>query len=319
MKNSNYKLSIIIPTYNTDKYIFKLLNNIIAQKHDENLEIIIIDDGSTDDTRKIVNEYLKKNNFIKYYYQENKGVSSARNYGLSVSNGEYIWFVDSDDILPDNTIKRLFEDVFNNEDVSVDIIQSHYIISKKQKNFTNTKNIGIKLSNNSYNSLGLCSNIISLKFLFNEGLTINEQLKYTEDMDFMLQLLGRAKSIYTIDYPIYIYTQDRVNSATKKITLKRIKDLLYFVDKWSNIKDSKYLSNFEVNDFIGYQYCILLALTYSYKESSEELDEIKKELRSKKYLLKKCRNSKVRLVSFCLKIFGYKKTCKLLSYWLKIK
>ena len=87
--NNDIDLSIIIPVYNLEKYISDCINSIIKQVTDEyNLEIIIIDDGSTDNSATICKEFCKKYNYINYNYQENSGVSAARNYGLKKARGK---------------------------------------------------------------------------------------------------------------------------------------------------------------------------------------------------------------------------------------
>ena len=97
------KVSVIIPVYNVEKYIKKTLDSVINQTY-RNIEIIIIDDGSTDNTFKICEKYqLNKN--VKIIKQINKGVSNARNNGLKIATGEYILFVDGDDYIEKNTLK----------------------------------------------------------------------------------------------------------------------------------------------------------------------------------------------------------------------
>jgi len=89
--------SIIIPAYNADKYISETINSVLSQSYAD-WELIIVDDGSTDKTAEIVKQFCKKDNRIKYYYQKNSGVSVARNFGLNKAKGEYISFLDADDI-----------------------------------------------------------------------------------------------------------------------------------------------------------------------------------------------------------------------------
>ena len=90
------KVSVIVPVYNTYDYLNKCLDSLVNQSF-KDYEIIIVNDGSTDDSEKIIKKYQKKYSNIKYYYKENGGLSSARNYGIKYANGDYIAFVDSDD------------------------------------------------------------------------------------------------------------------------------------------------------------------------------------------------------------------------------
>jgi len=91
------KVSVIMPTYNSAHFISKSIESVINQTY-PNWELIIVDDGSTDNTRNIINEYIQLDKRIKYFFQQNKGVSSARNKGISISNGVFVAFLDSDDL-----------------------------------------------------------------------------------------------------------------------------------------------------------------------------------------------------------------------------
>ena len=102
-------ISIIIPVYNVEKYLKKCINSVINQSH-KNLEIILIDDGSTDKSGIILDEYAKIDERIKVYHKKNGGLSSARNYGIKRSNGNYICFIDSDDFIS----KYMIENLLNN-------------------------------------------------------------------------------------------------------------------------------------------------------------------------------------------------------------
>lgn len=92
------KVSIIIPSYNYGKYIGETLKSLIAQTY-QNWECIVIDDGSKDDTRQVVNKFAEQDERIKYFYQDNAGQASARNHGLRFAKGKYIQFLDADDLL----------------------------------------------------------------------------------------------------------------------------------------------------------------------------------------------------------------------------
>lgn len=103
MKNEDILVSVIVPAYNAGKYLGFCLDTVIAQTH-KNLEIIVVDDGSTDNTGKICDEYANKDSRIKVIHQENHGVAFTRNVGLDKATGEYIAFIDSDDYVKSNYI-----------------------------------------------------------------------------------------------------------------------------------------------------------------------------------------------------------------------
>lgn len=110
------KLSIIIPMYNAEKYITRLLVSCYQQDLEESLyEVIVIDDGSIDKSKDIVSEWQHTHNNLVYRYQDNAGQGLARNYGLSIAQGEYVWFVDSDDEIEQNCLGKLVEEAFSKE------------------------------------------------------------------------------------------------------------------------------------------------------------------------------------------------------------
>ena len=115
----NKLISVVVSIYNMEKYLDKCINSIINQTHKE-LEIILIDDGSTDNSRTIAEKYSKIDKRIKYYYKKNGGLSDARNYGIKKATGEYIGFVDSDDYLEKEMYEELYKNIIKyNADISV--------------------------------------------------------------------------------------------------------------------------------------------------------------------------------------------------------
>lgn len=113
----NELISIIIPVYNVEKYIGKCIDSLIKQKYD-NLEIILIDDGSSDNSGEICDKYAKKDKRIKVIHKKNSGQADSRNIGISKASGKYIGFVDSDDYIDKDYYNRLYKTlVKNNADV----------------------------------------------------------------------------------------------------------------------------------------------------------------------------------------------------------
>lgn len=103
-------ISIIVPVYNTEKYLARCIESLIKQTY-KNIEIILVDDGSTDSSGSICKKYAANDNRIKYYYKENGGQGSARNIGIDKSNGDYIAFVDSDDYVEHNMYEILLKNL----------------------------------------------------------------------------------------------------------------------------------------------------------------------------------------------------------------
>lgn len=118
MSSTSPKVSIIIPIYNTAKYLPDCLDSILTQTY-QNLEIILIDDGSTDNSSKIADDYATKDSRIKVVHQKNQGQSTARNHGLRLAAGDYISFIDSDDCIKSTFITDLLNAYTNNTSLSI--------------------------------------------------------------------------------------------------------------------------------------------------------------------------------------------------------
>lgn len=129
-------VSVIIPVYNSKEYLGKCLNSILEQTY-RNIEIILVDDGSTDESGKLCDEYQRKDKRVSVFHQKNQGQGAARNYGLSKANGKYIAYVDSDDFLQINYIEKLH---FLLKQYNADIACCDFVVSNKsfKKNINET-------------------------------------------------------------------------------------------------------------------------------------------------------------------------------------
>ena len=234
------KVSIIIPAYNVENCIKRCLDSIINQIY-KNLEIIIIDDASTDKTKKIINEYAQKDDrIIPFYQSTNKGVSAARNIGLKASTGEYIMFVDSDDSLTKEAIRRLI-DVANKYDS--DYVDSYHLFEYKKTNgklikFTEKKvPKKILVMGNVKNNpkITTMTSYITGKLIKKDligNLLFDETLKCYEDLVFEQNLKSRVNNYVFLNRVIYIYYQ-RPNSLVNSLG----KNHLCFMDAAKKVKE----------------------------------------------------------------------------------
>lgn len=132
---SNELITIVIPVYNVKKYIERCIKSVINQTY-KNIEIILVDDGSTDESGDICDEYAKKDNRIKVIHKKNGGLSDARNFGIDAANGKYISFVDSDDFVTNNYVEVLYNLIKNNDsDISVCIWKNIFEDNKTKKSY----------------------------------------------------------------------------------------------------------------------------------------------------------------------------------------
>lgn len=214
--NDNILITIIIPFYNSEKYIENCLYSVINQSY-TNLEIILINDGSTDNSGNICKRI--KDNRIKYIDKINEGVSKSRNLGIKLSSGEYLCFIDSDDYIEKDYIQQFINHIKN--DINI-YIQGMNIIKNGIKCVHNYANLGRqniysifkknKLSHNGF----ACGKLYKKSFLISNNILFNANIKFSEDLIFILSCLIHTDSIYYIDSNSYNYII-RNNSASCKI------------------------------------------------------------------------------------------------------
>lgn len=217
------KISAIIPAYNCDKFIESTIKSIQEQNY-ENIEILIINDGSTDNTLQICEKLASIDDRICIINQINSGVSKARNTGLDHATGDYIHFVDADDKL----VRNLYSKISQYLDDDYDVIRFDY-----KKN--NEKDIEFKTLINNVNHEEIENQIIKkiLKFemtayvwqiLFKntKNVRFNEKLKTIEDNAFCIELFFNCNSMLITNEKLYEYNVTNMNSATRNIDKTRI-------------------------------------------------------------------------------------------------
>ena len=229
-------VSVIIPVYNVEKYIDKCLESVVNQTY-KNLEIIVINDGSTDESEEVIKKYLNKHSNIKYIYQENKGVSSARNAALTYANGKYVMFIDSDDYIDKYTIEKMY---FNAEKYDSDMVVCGHVrfyddISRKEifnyynyqdRLFDRNKvfNLMLELKVKGY----LCDKLFKRESLINNNFVL-EPNRYIEDWFPVIKYVSKCDNISFVGEPLYYYRQ-RSSSALHTIKPKLLEDYVYAVN-----------------------------------------------------------------------------------------
>ncbi len=209
------KLSIIMPAYNVEKYVGKAISSILSQDY-KNLELLIVDDGSTDETAKIAKRYSANDVRAIVLSKQNGGLSDARNYGLERATGDYVLFVDSDDFIEPNTIGKLMK-YSNDRALDVCVFGYYYDIYEHGK--THTEKVVVepgkiitrgskrtKIANASM--LGYAWNkLYDRQFLSINNIKFERGLSYIEDIIFNEQVYQRANKVGFYDQPIYHYVQ----------------------------------------------------------------------------------------------------------------
>lgn len=280
---SNIKISIIIPVYNTEKYIKKCLNSIVKQSID-NIEIIIVNDGSPDKSDIIIKEFEKKYNNIIYLVKENGGLSSARNLGLSYATGEYIGFIDSDDYVKEDMYLKLYTKAIE-EDADIVICDMKYDKNGEDISGTCFEDFGTLnkyeamskyLEHNYFKSHA--QNKIYKKKLFN-NIRFPEG-KLFEDVATFYKLVDQSERVSFVNEKLYIYNQDNSESITKKkFNLKNLELLMAWEEMHEYLRENNYKEDIINRSIIMYYKAVkvLVKMLYCGNSyiSSNELKDIK--------------------------------------------
>lgn len=235
----NDLISIIVPVYNVEKYIDKCIDSLIKQTY-KNIEIIIIDDGSTDNSSEIVANYKDKR--IKVIHKKNGGLSSARNCGIKESHGKYIGFIDSDDYISYDMFEILYKNIIETKS---DISMCDFVTTTSDAIFTTTNNYRIITKTESINEL-LLNKITSHTWnkLYKKDLfkSINFPLnRIYEDIATTYKLFDKAKKIVITDSKLYAYIQ-RTNSICGSINTKKLNDfVLGLTERYNYLINNKYI------------------------------------------------------------------------------
>lgn len=213
-------VSIIVPIYNVEAYLSKCVNSILRQTH-KNIEVLLIDDGSTDKSPKICDRYQKKDDRVKVVHCKNGGVSAARNIGIDMAQGEYIVFVDSDDWLPKDAIENLVRGIEKNDaDFCYGAIKEINLIENRLSNFVpdlcvrNGAATMIPLIENM--NKGPCGKIYKKSLIYEHNIYFCQDIRYAEDAIFVFQYLQKCNVYCSIPNTVYHYNRIVLNSASRK-------------------------------------------------------------------------------------------------------
>lgn len=244
MKNKNkIKVSIIVPVYNVESVIDRCLKSLINQTLND-IEIIVVNDGSPDNSQSIIDKYVKKDKRIKSFIKENGGLSDARNYGLDKANGEYIMFVDSDDYIDSFACEKLYCEATKSK---VDILVGNYydvrngIIEPNICRCTETVLNGVEFIKEYFSQKNV--SLMSWLLFCKRNFLINNKLKFLkgvfhEDEEFTPRAMLKANKIKFLDYKFYYYVYNNNSITKKKDKSKNITDIYMISDRLENLYNS---------------------------------------------------------------------------------
>ncbi len=218
-------ISVIVPVYNSEKYLYRCIESITAQTY-KNLEIILVDDGSTDNSGTICDDFAEKDERVKIIHKENGGVSSARNTGLKSFTGDYLTFIDSDDYVDENYIEILY----NNMSEGIDIVISMFkhlnsdLKLEKTVNYCCEKQIVYIDNNFDFNEKKVNYTVWGKLFKRSllKGLYFSETIYFGEDSLFCASAMIKSSSVKYIPDCCYNYVEYEESLSHGSLSQKKL-------------------------------------------------------------------------------------------------
>ncbi|MFA7570647.1 MAG: glycosyltransferase [Sulfurimonadaceae bacterium] len=275
-RNYSLKVSVIIPAYNSEKYLPRCLDSVLAQTLTD-IEVIVVNDGSTDKTEEIITQYIIKDSRIKKINQSNKGTSSARNNGIKYAKGDYLCFVDSDDTIHPSMLTTMYS-----QGISLD---SDLVVCRYQKIIQKTNNIYPGTNYNGYTKELLFKNTFGMiipapiwgklykKSLFNDKtLLFSDNIRHNEDNAFLFKIIYFAKNISFVNKFLY-HWHEIIGSKSQSISKERLTDTIKVLNLHQEFLKKRNLTHLYQINFI--HACFILTMIrykgiLNYSKSEEE-------------------------------------------------
>lgn len=322
-------LSIIVPIYNVEKYLDECIESALQIKAD--LEIILVDDGSTDNSGSLCDKWAETEPRIKVIHQKNGGLSAARNAGIQNSRGEFIMFLDSDDLLDPVETERMLAELDEKVDVMMGLYREFYSDSREYQNENSPaflKMRGDTPINDFLSTLPIDGNscyMIACRFICRRSFLLENDLFfmtgiYHEDEEFSQRLFYYAKSIYVTHSYFYLYRQARKDSITASVNPKRIYDRFIIIQKGAELLESPQTS-MALKDYLRKQLALVYFANLSdyHILSREEKKPIWSKYKKFRYLSGYQNNKLGKLIFLMQKLMGLKLVCYLLPCLYKLK
>ncbi len=325
-------LSVIIPVYNCEKYIEACLDSLRRQSS-RDFEVIIVDDGSQDSSVEICSEFESDDDRFRLFVQdENRGVSAARNVGIKNAKGDYITFMDSDDLwdgsdsveaLKAHIIDSDFPDAvcynigeywsatgykeYPQEDANM---QSHMDVNSFETSIEHMIKRGLYFSS-------ACAKTVRRKIVIENDLYFLEGCAHNEDSDWSCRLLRSINSISWMSKPFYLWRRrSETSQSSKPVSSKTLDDISYILDR--NISESEVLDDFRKHislSFLAYIYVLFMG--WAFYENQDSFKEARRHQKEHAWILDYDLNPRVSYAKKAYDLLGYNLTGKLLALVLR--
>lgn len=322
------KVSFIIPIYNVEKYLPQCVESILSQTYTD-FEVILVDDGSPDNSGKLCDAYARKDARVRVIHKPNGGLSDARNTGLDAAHGDYVIFVDSDDFwIKNDSLSNLMGVVDQHSECGFIGFNCSYYYEDNDsfvKWVAYNDSIGHPIDKDvamhtlvasGTMPMSACLKVISRKVLQDNQLYFKNGL-LSEDIPWFIDLLEKSSKCMFVNEYVYAYRQNRVGSITTTGGERSFNSLLLILqnelDKLEECSFSEQAKN-DLRSFLAYEVCILLAMISSLPTAIQQ--EKRQEVVNYKWLLNYTSNPKVKKASLINKLFGIRVTEWVLSFYL---
>lgn len=295
------KISVIVPVYNSERYLSQCVESILSQTYSD-FELLLINDGSKDKSESICDEFSKKDKRIRVFHQKNSGVSAARNKGINQAKGEYICFVDADDWVDQNIFEFLINTI---ESVKGDLSYCGHIEYnnkfnvKKEIQQTHQKGYGYEVINNVISSsfptsIPIWTCIIKRKLIIDNNIKFTVTCSYGEDQEFLIKCLSHSIRVSSISKYLYYYRVD-IDSAMSSKKLNQFDFPFAMVRVKKYLKDNNQVANIDIEKFQNFKISSSLILVINILSNSNikirDILDIIKQNDLNKYIQKKNRKS----------------------------
>lgn len=330
--NTNVFFSIIIPAYQVEKYIDDCIESVLKQNY-QNYEVIIVDDGSTDQTVIKSDEFAIRNSNISVIHKKNGGLSSARNVGINSAKGEYIIFLDSDDFLSETALENLNKCIEKYDSPEVVInrwsyyrdgkiceIEKRNIFDEEKYCMMDIEEVYSGIQKLSSGCLGACFFCVRYDYLKNNNLFFYEGILH-EDEEWIPRMFMNARKIAYNNSYFYIYRINREGAITSSLNIRRELDKIKVIDL---LRDEFSLDKYSLsvkNVMKYHRQAILFGILskLSLYKNDELFDVLKKEIKEHVYIFKKSSRNLYRLCYAMILVVGVELAGITIDLFLRIK
>ena len=310
MKDSVVEITIIIPVFNSEKYLKECLDSIIFNNVGNELEILLIDDGSIDLSPDICDSYSSKYDYIHTYHIENCGAASARNYGMCNASGEYVLFIDSDDYIERTALKKIIEEIKRTHK-DMYLLKAYKVYQNGDKVLLNKwQSPSEEYSKEEWMAWfakmskypgSSCDKAIRRSFLEENSIKFEEG-RTAEDLLWVLQVILAAETYGVINENYYYYRQNVKTSVTNQISVKKLKNLCHVITSEVAIAKKNMKYDTYIYAMAAYELEVLIYLIS--KIESVERQEFIVYIKYYLWILRYRNDKRVKIFRGLIKLFG---------------